>query len=88
MTDNRRENEAIERWLGMFDQPITHPTHCDLCSTELKSIVYDSKVKNFGAWAYMCESCFPIAGNGLGIGRGTKMTRNADGTWKVQRNKS
>lgn len=74
--------DAIDRWVAKFDQPISHPSHCDLCGNELDELVYDGKVHGISAWAYMCPRCFNTE---FGGGLFTRMVRVAKGPWKVQR---
>lgn len=40
--------------------------HCDLCGAEAK---YEGRTV-LGEWAYMCETCFPLFGLGLGEAEG------------------
>ena len=43
-----------------------NPT-CDICNKQPAK--YDGKTI-MGPWAYMCEECFKVYGEGLGLGKG------------------
>ena len=54
--------------------------NCQACGRVLHSAFYDARLKD-GVWGIVCDPCFQIRGVGLGVGRGQRYTKQADGRW-------
>jgi hypothetical protein len=61
-------------WLG------STPTQCQVCTGDYQGKMVDGALHT-GQWALMCGQCHRNMGRGLGMGRGQKYTRQADGRW-------
>jgi len=57
------------------------PTHCESCECSFSKEKYmiDGKIKGYRGWACMCEDCFLIEGEGIGLGIGQIYLNDADG---------
>jgi len=59
------------------------PTQCDVCTDLFNeapgTLIYDTNV--MGRWGCICHKCFVYFGCTLGIGRGQKYERQANGTF-------
>jgi hypothetical protein len=54
------------------------PTHCDICRSELGSVMYDAKTVS-GMWGCLCPSCWRRhTQKKLGVGFGQKYRRQSD----------
>ena len=54
------------------------PSRCDLCQVVIDSIFFDCKTR-MGPWGNICRGCFQSNGIGLGIGKGQRYEKQADG---------
>lgn len=57
-------------------------SHCDVCGVKINGTCVDGRTR-MGPWGLMCLKCHRTHGVGLGVGKGQRYTRRADGTfWK------
>jgi hypothetical protein len=66
---------AEKYWMGPA------PEKCDLCSTPITKVFIDGATSH-GPWGNMCPTCHAFDGRGLGVGRGQKYQKQADGRWQ------
>ena len=66
--------QAPRYWIGDPDP------QCDLCRKPFGKVFIDGKT-DAGPWGNMCPACHRQHGVGLGLGRGQKYQRQADGRW-------
>ena len=59
---------------------INPPTDCDICGTPITNQFVDGATTT-GPWGFMCPTCFPLYGRGLGLGKGQKYTKQDDGKY-------
>jgi len=59
------------------------PAKCDLCGEPLTTVFIDGKTSR-GVWAYMCLECWKTKGVGLGVGKGQKYEKTAEGWIKKE----
>lgn len=57
------------------------PEKCDICKEPITDTFVDGATK-FGPWGFMCPSCHPKVGCGLGLGRGQKYVKQENGQFK------
>jgi hypothetical protein len=69
--------KKVKKWIG------DAPTHCDICNREIHSSFIDGRVHR-GSWANMCNSCHPLVGVGLGLGKGQHYEKQGDEWIKVE----
>ncbi len=56
------------------------PIACDVCLATIDDEFIDGALLT-GPWARLCPACHRRWGAGLGMGRGQRYTRQADGMW-------
>lgn len=61
-------------WMG------NPPKACDICTTAFTTCFIDGKTTS-GPWANMCVGCHKRHGCGLGLGKGQRYDKNAEGQW-------
>jgi hypothetical protein len=71
--DTSIKNMSI--WVG------APPRCCDVCSTPIASLFYDTRLRGETAWASLCFPCFHIYGAGLGTGVGQRYQLQPNGHW-------
>ena len=53
-----------------YNMEVNKMEKCDLCGLPA---LYDGRLRNQSAWAFMCPDCFNLRGAGLGLGIGQKL---------------
>ena len=56
----------------------TPPVECQLCGESITQVFYDARTF-VGPWACVCPACFHLSCVGLGLGRGQRYEREAEG---------
>ena len=55
-------------------------TDCQVCNGPILNVFYDGKTWH-GPWAIMCPECHRKAGVGVGLAKGQRYERKAEGIW-------